>query len=137
MYTLVLSRSDVCCENLACCTFCVLLQLLLSHFLFAHGQRSSRNGWSNFWPKCQLRTSGLLTLEDITYYKSVWFPTVGEMLRLTMELTNPQDPLPSLWLCNGTHCKDRPSDNFLFLRTGRNISFCELTGAISATLDLA
>ena len=68
----------------------VLLPLLLSHFPLAHGWKpqemtSQVVGKSACykWPSYVI---------GYCEYKSVWSATVGETLRLTTELTNPQDP---------------------------------------------
>ena len=68
----------------------VLLHLLLSHFPFARGWKpqemtSQVVGKSACykWPSYVI---------GYCEYKSVWSATVGETLRLTTELTNPQDP---------------------------------------------
>ena len=67
---------------------------LFSHFLFAHGWKpqemtSQVVGKSACyeWPSY---------VRGYHKYQSVWSATVGEMLRLTTELTNPKTPLP--WL---------------------------------------
>ena len=65
-------------------------------------------------------------------YKRVWLATVGETLRLTMELTNPQDPFTVAvikYCCVVGHRTVSRTVSF-FLGKDRSISFCEVTGAM-------
>ena len=94
------------------------------------------NGLSNCWRKLLLQvTSGLLTLEDYHEYKSAWLPTIArEMLRLTRELTNPQDPFTVAvikYSCVVEHVPKTISQTVSFLLGGMGAScFCEVTGAM-------
>ena len=67
-----------------------LLHLLLSHFPFARGWKP-REMTSQVVGKsaCYKWPSYVIGYRK---YKSVWSATVGETLRLTTELINPQDP---------------------------------------------
>ena len=73
----------------------VLLHLLLSHYPYARGWKPQKMasqvvGKSTCyeWPSY---------VRGYHKYKSVWSPTVGETLRLTMELPIPKTPLPWQW----------------------------------------
>ena len=74
--------------------------------------------------------SGLLTLEDITNIKSVWSATVGETLRLTTELTNPQDPFAVAVIkygCVVGNVSRKVSQTvFFFLGKDGSVGFCEV-----------
>ena len=67
-------------------------------------------------------------------YKSIWSPTVGETLRLTTELTNPQDPFAVAVIkdgCVGGHVPRTVSRTVsFFLGKDGSVGFCEVTGAM-------
>ena len=67
-------------------------------------------------------------------YKSVWSSTVRETLRLTTELTNPQDPFTVAVIKDGCvvgHVPRTVSRTVSFFRgKDRSVDFCEITGAM-------
>ena len=67
-------------------------------------------------------------------YKSIWLPTVGEMLRLTTELINPQDPLAVAAIKDGCvvgQVQSTVSRTIsFFLGKDGSVVFCEVTGAM-------
>ena len=75
-------------------------------------------------------------------YKSAWLPTVGETLRLTTELTNPQDPF-AVAVIKDDRVVEHVAREFswtvsFFLGNDGSISFCEeLERWLIVLLDLA
>ena len=67
-------------------------------------------------------------------YRSIWSPTVGEMLRLTTELTNPQGPFAVAVIkdsCVVGHVPRTVSQTVsFFLGKDKSVGFCEVTGAM-------
>ena len=67
-------------------------------------------------------------------HKSVWLATVGETLRLTMELTNPQDLFSVAVIkfgCVVGHVSRTVGRTVsFFLGKDGSVSFCEVTGAM-------
>ena len=67
-------------------------------------------------------------------YKSIWSPTVGETLRLTTELTNPQDLFAVAVIKDGCivgHVPRTVSRTVsFFLGKDGSVGFCEVTGAM-------
>ena len=57
-------------------------------------------------------------------------PTVGEMLRLTTKLTNPQDPFAMAVIKNGCVVGHVPRTVSFFLGKDGSVGFCEVTGAM-------
>ena len=107
----------------------VLLHLLLSHFpphtwLEASGNMTSQAVGKSAcykWPPY---------VRGYHEYKSVWCATVGEMLKLTTGLTNPQDPFAVAAIKDGCvvgHVPRTVSQTIsFFLGKDRSVSFCEL-----------
>ena len=65
-------------------------------------------------------------------YKSVWLPTVGETLRLTLDLTNLQDTMTMMK--DGYDMEHIPrtvsQTVSFFLRKDKNVGLCEVTGMV-------
>ena len=65
-------------------------------------------------------------------YKDIWSPFVGEMLRLTVEHTNPHDSFAVAVEKDGTAVGHIPKNISrivsFFLKKDGNVGFCEVTG---------
>ena len=106
----------------------VLLHLLLSHFPFARGWKPQEMTSQVVGKSaCYKWPSYVIGYRE---YKSIWSATVGETLRLTTELINPQDPFASAVIkygCVVGQVSRKVSQTvFFFLGKDGSVGFCEV-----------